>query len=190
MIYFMKSFIYLFILALLLGTGVYLGMRPNILQSGLFSGQVDGRDLASSQIQLEKNFPMAGLKDENGLVSLVTDIGGTSLCSAVGNIYKYKAVLKAEGINVSGEPVTLSFSGGCDRNKMVIFEKSLCNMEIEQLNIGSDVLNGYFIKAKNLLVPMKGLTFFLWGLTVVYRNGAEEEVDLFESRSKLSFSCP
>ncbi len=186
----MKRLRYFFILIFLLGGAFYLETKFNIPLYGFFFSKIDSRNPASPQTQLQKAFFIAGLKNEKNVASLVTGAQNVSLCSAVENIYKYTALLRVEGVSVSGEPVMLLFSGDCARDELVVFDKSLCSMEPEQLRAGSTLLSGYFIQATNLLMPLDGLAFFLSNLEVTYRNGAWERVSWPHEESKISFFCP
>ncbi len=185
----MKHFIYFFIFLLLSGAGFYLGSQSNIPGQGLFFANIDGRGPASPQTQLQEAFSHSGLKDEKGLVSLITAVESESFCDVIDDILEFSAIVEAEGVKESGEAVSLSLKGDCSRGEIVVFDKSVCDVESGSLRNGFETASGFFVEAVNLFLPVNKLRFSLASLSLTYRDGSQEMVSPSLDEIKLSFSC-
>lgn len=169
-----------------------MGPQSNILRQGLFFAEVNEREPASPQTPLQKAFENIGLRDERGIISLVTKVEekSLSLCEPIDGILEYQAIMVVEGLMESGELVSLLIDGDClGREKIVIFDRSICNISREQLREGLSLSEGRSLKIKNFFVPIERVSFFLSALKVSYRDGTQETIIPTPGEIRLSNPC-
>lgn len=195
----MKRLNFFFIFVAVIAGGFYLGSQASIPGHGLFMGKVgklkkvdeEDRAPANQGSALKDAFEELDFDSEKGLWTLVTSAEKESICEAVEDVETYETTVQAAGVMESGEPVQIMITGDCRGNeKVVVFDNVICEKSLWNLGRGLEIGDGRSAISKNLLVPMKKMTFFMVSLKIIYKNGGVEElVETPPLQQKTLFSC-